>query len=176
MRMTQGKDPLERAVDILVFLPLGTGVWFRDAAPDLFDTAVGRGRAEYERRTEELQRQITHVRSLGEVALAFGWPKLKARLEDRVAGLIARAPQAAPAPAPPPKAPDVAPTPVAVLPPPDAPGSEKLPIPGYDALSASQVVERLAGLDPAELDAVHAYEATHRQRRTILGKIEQLAV
>jgi hypothetical protein len=116
------------------------------------------------------------VRSLGEVALAFGWPKLKARLEDRVAGLIARAPQAAPAPAPPPKAPDVAPTPVAVLPPPDAPGSEKLPIPGYDALSASQVVERLAGLDPAELDAVHAYEATHRQRRTILGKIEQLAV
>jgi hypothetical protein len=70
MRMTQGKDPLERAVDILVFLPLGTGVWFRDAAPDLFDTAVGRGRAEYERRTEELQRQITHVRSLGEVALA----------------------------------------------------------------------------------------------------------
>ena len=50
-----------------------------------------------------------------------------------------------------------------------------LPIPGYDALSASQVVERLIGLAPDELDAVHAYETSHRQRRTILGKIEQLA-
>ena len=49
-----------------------------------------------------------------------------------------------------------------------------LPIPGYDALSASQVVERLAGLSADELGAVHAYESTHRQRRTILGKIEQL--
>jgi hypothetical protein len=31
------------------------------------------------------------------------------------------------------------------------------------------------GLSRDELDAVHAYEASHRQRRTILGKIEQLA-
>ena len=31
------------------------------------------------------------------------------------------------------------------------------------------------GSAPDELDAVHAYEAAHRQRRTILGKIEQLA-
>ena len=57
----------------------------------------------------------------------------------------------------------------------DAPASDELPIPGYDALSASQVVERLAGLGREELDAVHAYENAHRQRRTILGKIEQLA-
>ena len=57
----------------------------------------------------------------------------------------------------------------------DAPAGDELPIPGYDALSASQVVERLAGLTPGELDAVHAYEAAHRHRRTILGKIEQLA-
>ena len=53
--------------------------------------------------------------------------------------------------------------------------SAELPIPGYDALSASQVVQRLVGLSADELAAVHAYEATHRQRRTILGKIEQLA-
>jgi hypothetical protein len=31
------------------------------------------------------------------------------------------------------------------------------------------------GLAPDELDAVHRYEASHRRRRTILGKIEQLA-
>ena len=55
------------------------------------------------------------------------------------------------------------------------PHAAELPIPGYDALSASQVVERLAGLAAAELDAVRSYEAAHRNRRTILGKIDQLA-
>jgi hypothetical protein len=41
-------------------------------------------------------------------------------------------------------------------------------------LSASQVVERLDGLQAGELDAVRAYEEAHRSRRTILYKIEQL--
>ena len=54
------------------------------------------------------------------------------------------------------------------------PPSVELPIPGYDALSASQVVERLTGLSTGELDTVRAYEGAHRRRRTILGKIEQL--
>ena len=53
---------------------------------------------------------------------------------------------------------------------------ERLAIPGYDALSASQVVERLAGLTGEELAAVRHYETGHRRRRTILGKIEQLSV
>ena len=49
-----------------------------------------------------------------------------------------------------------------------------LVIPGYDQLAASQVVARLGGLSPAELDRVEAYELEHRQRRTILGKISQI--
>ena len=56
----------------------------------------------------------------------------------------------------------------------DAPDVGSLPIPDYDELSASQVVERLEGLAPQELDAVHAYEAAHRGRNTILGKLAQL--
>jgi hypothetical protein len=50
-----------------------------------------------------------------------------------------------------------------------------LAIPEYDQLSASQVVERLDGLTPAELDEVRAYELAHRGRSTILGKIVQLS-
>ena len=57
----------------------------------------------------------------------------------------------------------------------DAPANDTLPIPGYDALSASQVVERLAGLSTDELDAVRTYESAHRNRRTILGKIDQIS-
>jgi len=49
-----------------------------------------------------------------------------------------------------------------------------LAIPGYDSLSASQVVQRLEGLSPPELEEVRAYEAAHRQRRTILHRVEQL--
>jgi len=49
-----------------------------------------------------------------------------------------------------------------------------LAIPDYDSLSASQVVPRLESLSPDELDAVRAYESSHRGRKTILNKIDQL--
>jgi hypothetical protein len=60
-----------------------------------------------------------------------------------------------------------------VTPEPELP-ADGLAIPDYDSLSASQVVSRLAGLGPAELDAVRAYEAAKRGRKTILNKIAQL--
>jgi hypothetical protein len=49
-----------------------------------------------------------------------------------------------------------------------------LAIPDYDGLSASHVVNRLAGLSPAELEAVRSYEAANRGRKTILSKVAQL--
>ena len=49
-----------------------------------------------------------------------------------------------------------------------------LSIPGYDELSASQVVERLAGLATTELDAIRDYETAGRGRKTILARIDQL--
>ncbi len=57
----------------------------------------------------------------------------------------------------------------------DVPSVDALPIPDYDELSASQVVERLEGLDRESLDAIRAYETEHRGRNTILGKIAQLS-
>jgi hypothetical protein len=56
----------------------------------------------------------------------------------------------------------------------DVPAAESLPIPGYDELSASQVVERLEGLDRDSLETIRRYETAHRGRNTILGKIAQL--
>jgi hypothetical protein len=55
-----------------------------------------------------------------------------------------------------------------------APDVSALPIPGYDTLAASQVVQRLASLRPDELDAVRRYEVATRGRRTILHRIGQL--
>jgi len=77
-----------------------------------------------------------------------------------------------PAPAAPQaKVPAPAPTPPSPVPTPDA---TELAIPDYDGLSASQVVNRLAGLAPDELEAVRAYEAAGRGRKTILSKVAQL--
>jgi len=182
----------------VLFAPLGAGLYVLEAAPNVVETFVARGRAEFDRRQEQVGRHVTTVRSTGQVALAFGLPKVR----NRVTRLLARTPVPAapkrpvrpPTTAPEPAAPDraepIAPTefadpvPASWVPVSNgaaataaapAPGSGELPIPGYDALSASQVVERLAGLVGSELDAVRSYEATHRNRRTILGKIEQLA-
>lgn len=55
-----------------------------------------------------------------------------------------------------------------------APTTTDLAIPDYDGLSASHVVNRLAGLSASELEAVRRYEAANRGRKTILSKVAQL--
>lgn len=57
---------------------------------------------------------------------------------------------------------------------PPAVEASTLAIPDYDGLSASHVVNRLAGLSSDELEAVRRYEALNRGRKTILSKIAQL--
>jgi hypothetical protein len=49
-----------------------------------------------------------------------------------------------------------------------------LAIPSYGSLAASQVVSRLDGLSPVELESVRRYELAHRGRKTVLGKIAHL--
>ncbi len=208
--MTEKPDRIERTLEVLLYAPVGFGAYLLDNGPSLVDMLVTRGRAEIDRRHEDVQRQVTTARSLGEVVLAFGPPIARRRVERHIDEARRRAEElfgpptteASPTEVPPTPAPVVAvpdPAPIAEAPPvaqtvPEPPlrftsaaatppvngngeraSSAALPIPGYDALSASQVVERLIGLTPDELDAVHAYETAHRQRRTILGKIEQLA-
>jgi hypothetical protein len=202
--MTENPDRIERTLELLLYAPIGIGLFLRENAPQFVDMFVSRGRAEVDRRHEDVQQRVTTARSLGQVALAFGAPMVRRRVEQTVADAQRRAGAlfGSQTSDPPPTRLDASaetpvetppPSPVTEATPPPAPAptratatsatsatngsatSAGLPIPGYDALSASQVVERLIGLAPDELDAVHAYEASHRQRRTILGKIEQLA-
>jgi hypothetical protein len=188
--MTDSRDPVTRAVELLVYAPIGAGLFLLDEAPGFLEAAIERGRT-------TVTPHVTTARSTGVVALAFGVPMLRRKVEARVARALGRPvpepPEPEPelavdtdVPAPPatppaqhttPYVPEPAPAPTVArsVPANGAPKSADLPIPGYDELSASQVVERLNGLAPRELDAVHAYETANRQRRTILGKIEQLA-
>ena len=186
--MTENPDRIERTLELLLYAPIGVGLFLKDTAPTFVNMFVSRGRAEVDKRQDDVQQRVTTARSLGQVALAFGPPVVRKRVEEtvaqacrRVEGIFGGASDPGAAeptvtvPEPEPWTPTAAPKEDHQAHAGDWAASADLPIPGYDALSASQVVERLIGLAPDELDAVHAYEASHRQRRTILGKIEQLA-
>jgi hypothetical protein len=192
--MTERNDRIEHTIEVLVYAPIGVALYLRDMAPTFVNMFVARGRAEIDRRQAEVQQRTTTARSIGQVAMAFGVPMVRQRVErevgtarDRAQSLlgsiagsddIVGAPAARPEPsAPMPPAPAAA-APAAGAPTGDTNGSQAdpmLPIPGYNSLSASQVVQRLTGLSVEELEAVRAYEASNRKRRTILGKIDQIS-
>lgn len=209
------KPPVDKALELFVYAPLGVTLYLIDAYPMLRAMLVNRGRIAVEQRSNQVTGKLAHWKSAGEVALAFGPPEIKRRVSDSISDLKDRAADvgvpgirrdatradasATVAPA------TVTPAPsngnglvngmvtsngpgnddgsandvphkaarriAETVPSPDVSG---LPIPGYDELSASQVVERLAGLESEDLDAVREYELAGRARKTILGRIEQL--
>jgi len=183
----------EKAKELLVYGPVGLALFLRDSAPQFLKMFVARGRNEVEQRRKAVGAQIDQVRSLGENAATDGGPEMLRLLSTGIATLREKAEEAltalgvntdesqesgrddaelADAPSEPIEA--VGWTA-------DAPHSSavtadvgSLAIPGYDDLSASQVVDRLDGLAAADLQAIRGYETANRARNTILAKIEQL--
>jgi hypothetical protein len=153
--MSERKTPVDRALDLFVYAPLGFVLGLDEVLPQL----VERG-----------HQQVTMARMFGQFAVETGTKEARKRLEG-LAGNGRPAPSPAPeapAPAVVPDEPAVA-VDVEIVPP-----SGELAIPDYDSLSASQVVPRLEGLSADERDAVRRYEAAHRGRKTILSKLQQL--
>lgn len=194
--MTDEKTPLDQALELLVFAPIGLALTARDELPKLIE----RGR-------QQVTGQVAMAKMIGQFAVAQGQreaEKVVKQAGERLGdlGLGGRpAPSSAPAttsaasaPSAPsaPKAPtppsagngsSATPAPAVAAPVPGtaatrtsaaSPSDDHLAIPGYDALSASQVVQRLAGLSSVELEAVRAYEAGNRGRKTVLHRISQL--
>lgn len=194
----ESKTPLEQALDLLVYAPLGLALTAREELPQLIE----KGR-------QRLTGQLAMAKMMGQFAVAQGQKEAEKVVKQAtdtlatVAGGRSSAPTtgaagAAASAAPKPSAsssgattttaPSKAPTTASasgsatngaaanqgVPPSPAAASDDDLAIPGYGALSASQVVQRLAGLSAPELEAVRAYEAATRGRKTILHRIEQL--
>ena len=165
------RSPVEKAVDLLVHVPLGILVTARDELPRL----IAKGRQE-----------ATGARFIGKMAVDMGQReagKVARRMSERLAdlGLVPdprRSPTGA-APSDGPR-PEAAPSEAADSPttapaePIESPVAASLAIPGYDSLSAPQVVQRLDGLSADELESVRAYEAATRGRKTILSRIAQI--
>ena len=190
-----GKSVPERAAEVFVYAPVGVAMYLRDTVPTFLGLFVNRGRNEVKKYGKDARKQVHQAKSMGEFAVTFGGPRLRRKLEEGMTaarksaetvltnlgsadGSTAINGDGAPPPArpePPRPAPEaVAPAPATPVPA-GASADGELVIPDYDELSASQVVERLEGLRRDELEAVRAYEAANRARRTILFKIDQLA-
>jgi hypothetical protein len=186
-----GQSTPERALDLLVYGPLGLALYVRDTVPTFLKVFVARGRSEVERQqrkvTSEMGKQVSTVRSVGETAVNLGVPRVRKRVEEGLREARHLAEQAFSGLVVPPDGTRAEPE----APSRHGPGgtaartdtaertaqrseAASLAIPDYDELSASQVVERLDGLSRDELTAVGAYEQAQRGRRTILFKIEQL--
>jgi hypothetical protein len=218
--VSDDKNPVEKALDLCVYAPVGAALYVRDMLPGMMGIFVMRGKRELQGKiaptpppppvpADEVKRRIDESVGVARVVAesGFGVAKdvagagigvardvagtaLKGLLENRPGvprangtdTTAAPAASAPPAPPAPPAAPAPTPTPapaseaaaggeVTDL---TVPGVDELAIPDYDELSASQVVERLEGLGPDELEAVRRYETAHRGRNTILGKLAQL--
>jgi hypothetical protein len=182
--VSEHKNPIEQALDVFVYAPLGLLFSARETIPQLAEKgrqyvaaaramgefAAGQGRDQAGKAVRQVGDQANQTLSVvGGLAGARRRPQQQPPRRP--------APPAAPSTPPPPPAP---PAPEVVsetsgngssAP---APSVESLAIPGYDTLSASQVVQRLGGLSEDELEAVRAYEDASRKRKTILARVEQL--
>jgi hypothetical protein len=167
---TPAEQALEHALEVFVYAPIGLLFEGANLLPDL----VAKGR-----------NQVNMARMIGQFAVTQGQgeaSKVVDRLQDQAISVLSRiggstAPEEpiTPPAMQEPAAPVV--TPAATGPAAPAGASidvGTLAIPDYDGLSASHVVNRLEGLSGAELEAVRAYEAANRGRKTILSKVAQL--
>ncbi len=181
----------DRALELLVYGPLGLALYVRDTVPTFVKVFVSRGRSEVQSHRRKVGDQVAGAKSLGEVAVNLGGPKVRRRVEQGLRDARQLAEQAFAGLVVPHDGESVTPESVTndagegtgaardqqSAADRDAQRAEaaSLAIPDYDELAASQVVERLEGLPARDLAAVRAYEEEHRGRRTILFKIDQLS-
>ncbi|MBV8234600.1 MAG: hypothetical protein JO050_08265 [Acidimicrobiia bacterium] len=202
--MSDHKNPIDQALDVFVFAPLGLllsapetipamaekGRQYWAAARAMGEYALGQGREQAEKAVRQAGDQAGQTLSLvGGLTPRRSSPSRRAAPTAPSSTSPASPPPAHAPTGSPPMASRQAPAPAAHedsaasaaaaadtggngrVP---GPGVESLAIPGYDTLSASQVVQRLGGLSADELEAVRAYEESGRKRKTILARVQQL--
>lgn len=171
-----GNDTVDRALRLFVYGPVGLACYLKDSAPTFMGLFVTRGRREVDGARRAVEERLGRARpeptAQQRVADGIGnLTKVAAQAGAMVASVAGPVVNAATSAANGVVASTSAPAPAAT---PETTGNGAgLPIPGYDGLSASQVIERLEGLSPDALERVRRYEAAHRARRTILASIDQ---
>lgn len=136
-------DLAEQLLDLFVYAPLGLALEAKEMIPKLAER--GRG-------------QVALTRLAGTVAAQRGQAEAS-KLIDEISGAVASFLGAD--------------TPVPTADPAAVADADGLPIDGYTNLTAVEIVRLLAELDDADLDAIEAFESSHRNRSTVLNRIRQ---
>ncbi len=156
---TKKRGPLRRTLDACVFAPVGMALTLAEDIPDFVDKGKRR-----------VQLELGNAMVVGRFVVAKGQHQISHRIDEVLHGLNddeqghddggRPVSDRAPSPQPP-----LDPAASAIV---------ESALADYDTLSASQVVRRLESLGPEELLAVQRYEASTRNRRTILNRASQL--
>lgn len=199
--VTEPRNPVDQALDLFLYAPLGFLLEARRLVPELAERghqqvnnqltmakmmgrfAVQQGQSQASKRFDLMQRQASGALANLGLGDRSGSP-VTTNGATPSAPTNAPTPTAASTPSSP-ASPDSAiltpagPTPTGpdpLLGATDALVADDaaLAVPDYDSLAASQVIPRLAGLTPVELEAVRAHEVARRGRKTILNRIAQL--
>jgi hypothetical protein len=154
------KGALRRTLDVCLFAPVGMAVTLAEDLPEF----VAKGR-------QRVGVQLGNAKVVGRFVVTHGGRRVADRVEGVWHGISDEENTS--------EEDDVVvvPEPSRTVQPPPDPAATAIvegALADYDTLSASQVVRRLESLGPDELHAVQSYEASHRNRRTILNRAGQL--
>lgn len=182
---------VQQSKEMLLYGPVGLALYLKDTAPTFLKIFIARGRNEVDQKTKGLGEQIESVKTAGAGivppspemlrALSDGLARARTAAENALGALsvlaqrnpgakVSDSPHVQPEPSVD-QSKDSGKKPTIKA---DSGESAELMIPDYDGLSAAQIVSLLEGLSLEQRSAVAKYEATHRNRVTILGQIDKL--
>ena len=84
--MSQQQSPIERAVDLLVFAPIGVAMFAKDTVPTFMKMFVSRGQTELQRQGKSLRDHANQYRAVGKFAVKYGGPEVKRQAEGKLDG------------------------------------------------------------------------------------------
>jgi hypothetical protein len=84
--VSQDQNPIERAVDLLVFAPIGVAMFAKDTVPTFMKMFVSRGQTELQRQQKSLRDHANQYRAVGKFAVKYGGPEVKRQAGSRLDG------------------------------------------------------------------------------------------
>jgi hypothetical protein len=84
--VSQQQNPIERAVDLLVFAPIGVAMFAKDTVPTFMKMFVSRGQTELQRQQKSLRDHANQYRAVGKFAVKYGGPEVKRQAESKLDG------------------------------------------------------------------------------------------
>ena len=96
--MSDQDNPIERAVELLVYTPIGLAMFAKDTVPTFLKMFVARGEAELKERRRTAGNQASQYKTIGRMAVKYGGPEakrqagaaaetLRRRAEETIAGI-----------------------------------------------------------------------------------------